>query len=97
MAIKHAIDDIADRTAQQKRQGQTKQSLASMHAQQIKHHQRGHNTQPRKEPALPAASIGQEGKCGAGIVHADQIEEGGHGQSFTQLESTHHRNLGQLV
>jgi hypothetical protein len=30
-------------------------------------------------------------------VDADQIEEGCHGQSFTQLKRTHHRNFGQLV
>ena len=78
MAEHHAVDYVAERAAQHQRQAARPSGFRRV-AVKAGHDEGGGDEPDRDEkPALPAAGVGQEAECGAGVVHEHQPEKRQH-------------------
>jgi hypothetical protein len=96
-AVPDAVDHVADRTAEDEREGPAEQTLAAVVPQHPDNEDRRRGAEADEEPALPARRAGEKRKRRSGVVYANQVEERSDGSAVTELECADHEQLGQLV
>src|SRR5574344_1315171 len=97
IAMHQPIEYVADGPAQNAGQRKTKQLLRWIFAQLPHDEHRCHHANADKQPALPAAVVGQKRKRRARVVRTHDVEKAGDGRAVPQRVVAQDPLLGQLV